>query len=589
MDPKEALHNEILSQNPTDQQKAAIFAEEQEFLLRASPGSGKTWTSCRRFIWRAAQWPHQVGGLALLSFTNAAVTEFEQATVKVGQQRLLSDPNYIGTFDAFVERFILTPFGHLLNGSAKRPKLLMTPRPGDRANARLRCWIDDAAGKKSPIYAWEIIPFIEDGKVRYKAVQGRGGKHLTFDGGNPVEELLKIGCYTHAHRPFWAYRLLKARPHIAERLARRFPEIIVDEAQDTNMWLIVLLGILRDKGARITVVGDPDQCIYEFAMADATSLFALKQKWKLLERPLSKSFRCNDHIASAAKAIGGNMAFHGRGDAGSEHRRAFIMREPEGGCAAAAGAFAKALTLAGIGEASSAILCRAHEQLQSIRGKTHYLKLQGAAKDLAEAAFFRDCRHDYKKAFECVEDFLRASIWDDAKWEEYDENPESVKARNTRLEIWRFVKSPSGLPSVNLSGETWLSTLRQRLSELVKRLGAADIPSLGQKIRKRGLADAQLSLPLFKDEGIFPLIRQETIHQVKGESIGGVLIFGSSKFWNSVVASVVSGENTEDRRLAYVAMTRACDLLIISLPGAHFDKYSKNWTGWGFANFSPAG
>jgi hypothetical protein len=242
--------------------------------------------------------------------------------------------------------------------------------------------------------------------------------------------------------------------------------------------------------------------------------------------------------------------------------------------------------LAEIGETSSAILCRAHEQLQSIRGKTHYLKLQGAAKDLAEAAFFRDCRHDYEKAFKCVEEFLRVSIWDDAKWEQYDESPESVEARKTRLEIWRFAKSSSGLPSVSLVGAAWLSTLKQRLTELAKRLGADDIPGLGMKIQKRGLEPAQLSLPLFKNEGIFPLIRQETIHQVKGESIGGVLIFGSSKFWNSVVASVASGENTEDRRLAYVGMTRARDLLIISLPAAHFDKHCETWVSWGFAKYS---
>jgi len=84
----EQLQEAILAQNPTDQQRNAIFADELEFLLRASPGSGKTWTSCRRFIWRAANWPHAVGGLALLSFTNAAIREFKAATVKIGRSDL---------------------------------------------------------------------------------------------------------------------------------------------------------------------------------------------------------------------------------------------------------------------------------------------------------------------------------------------------------------------------------------------------------------------------------------------------------------------------------------------------------------------
>jgi ATP-dependent exoDNAse (exonuclease V) beta subunit len=69
---------------------------------------------------------------------------------------------------------------------------------------------------------------------------------------------------------------------------------------------------------------------------------------------------------------------------------------------------------------------------------------------------------------------------------------------------------------------------------------------------------------------------------VKGESIDAVLVLGSTKFWNSVVESVVSRDNSEDRRLAYVAMTRARHLLVVGLPASHFDKYVAEWTGWGF-------
>jgi len=87
---------------------------------------------------------------------------------------------------------------------------------------------------------------------------------------------------------------------------------------------------------------------------------------------------------------------------------------------------------------------------------------------------------------------------------------------------------------------------------------------------------------LFEEQALFPNIRHETIHQVKGESIGAVLAIGGAKFWNSVATAVVSGFNNEDRRLAYVAMTRAKDLLVLSLPSDHFDKHIERWRGWGF-------
>jgi ATP-dependent exoDNAse (exonuclease V) beta subunit len=70
---------------------------------------------------------------------------------------------------------------------------------------------------------------------------------------------------------------------------------------------------------------------------------------------------------------------------------------------------------------------------------------------------------------------------------------------------------------------------------------------------------------------------------VKGESIDAVLLLGSTKFFNSVVAAIEGGENTEERRLAYVAMTRARHTLVVGLPAAHFDKHAGKWTSWGFA------
>ena len=299
------LREAILSQNPTDQQREAIFAEELEFLLHAAPGSGKTWTSCRRFMWRAANWPHPVGGLALLSFTNAAIREFKTATIKLGRRDLLSDPNYVGTFDSFVERYILAPFGHLLTGADKRPKLFPGPRPGDWNNRRLEVWKDGKGGGKFPVRAWKVIPYPDGTKLRFKASPTSSTLPLATANA-AVHELLSLGFYTHAQRVFWACKLLFKRPHIAELLARRFPEIIVDEAQDSNAWLRFLLNFLREKGARITLVGDPDQCIFEFSMADATSLPDLKTKWSIPERPLSQSFRCNNQIAAAVRNVGGN-------------------------------------------------------------------------------------------------------------------------------------------------------------------------------------------------------------------------------------------------------------------------------------------
>jgi hypothetical protein len=581
----EILRQQILDQLPTDQQREAIFAEELEFLLRATPGSGKTWTSSRRFIWRGANWPYSCGGLALLSFTNAAIREFQAATIEVERRDLLSDPNYVGTFDAFVERFILTPFGHLPFKATKRPKLLVAPRPGDRNNGNLKAWYQSDKGLR-PVPAWEIIPcFLQKKKIGFKASEDFGGHPLQFTNKNPVDELMKLGFYTHDQRVYWASRILKNGPHIANVIARRFPEVIVDEAQDTNVWLLYLLDILREQGVKVTLVGDPDQCIYEFSMANAKWLPALKQKWSIPEKPLSKSFRCNNAIAKAVRNIGGNEDFSGSGDNLSEHCRPFIIKEPGKTFSRSVTEFEQILNRAGIAKSSSAIICRGHQQVEDIRGQVIYTHLQGETKKLAQASFVRDCRKDYKKAFKLVTTSIRVLVEDQDLWDRVDAAPESEEGQKVQLAIWRFVKSDSGLPSVSLTGTQWISQLRKSLAKIVVELGAEAIPNLNLKIKKTGLDEKQMRLPLFEAETLFPAIRQETIHQVKGESIDGVLVIGSSKFWNSVVDAILKGTisaDSEDRRLAYVAMTRARHLLLVALPASHYDKHVDKWKSWGF-------
>lgn len=578
----EQLRQEILAQNPTEEQREAIFSDEPEFLLRAAPGSGKTWTSSRRFIWRGANWSHDYGGLALLSFTNTAVREFKEATEKVGLRELLSEPNYLGTFDAFVERFILAPFGHLLTASNRRLHLFIAPRPGDWANTKLLAYTQLSGGRTIKVPAWEIVPYPGDNEICFRASKDYGGKDLTFGKVHPVLEFFMTGRYSHAQRVFLAERILKKFPHIGKCLARRFPEIIVDEAQDTNVWLLRLLHRLHTHGCKVTLIGDPDQCIYEFSMASASSMSKLKAAWGMSEKPLSKSFRCRDPIAEAVRNISGNAAFRGTGPILDNCHGAYIVRDSEGGFATSVKKFEELLLKANIAKDDAAIICRGNVQLEIVRGEVNYAKLEGKPKEFALAAFHRDVRHDFQKAYKIVLRMVEELTTDAGFWEIIENYPESDQAQQVKLKIWQFVRSTSGLPSINTSGEDWVAQLRVNLGTLFGNLGMTTVPQLGYTIKKTGLVGDQLTLPLFTPHKLFPPIRQETIHQVKGESIDGVLVIGSSRFFNSVVKAVKEDTSEEERRLAYVAMTRARHLLVVGLPKAHFDANESLWNSWGF-------
>jgi len=576
------LRRAILGQGPTIEQKEAIFADELEFLLRAAPGSGKTWTSCRRFIWRGGNWQYRAGGLSLLSFTNAAIREFKAATSTVGRRDLLIDPNYVGTFDSFVERYIIGPFGHLITGATKRPRLFLGPRPGDWANRKLSVWVEGKGNQKMPVPAWEIVPYPDNDKIRFKTSSRFGNRAIAFGASDAVRCLLMQGFYTHDQRVYWACKILFDRPHVAEVLARRFPEIIVDEAQDCSTWLLVLLNFLRTKGAKVTLVGDPDQCIFEFSMADATSLPGLKKKWNIPEKPLSQSFRCNNQIAAAVRNVGGNPRFTGCGNGANDFHGAFVIKETSRGFADGLSALKHLLEQAGMSLASAAIVSRAHGQLEAIRGQANYARLKGKAKDLATAAFLRDSRRDHRGAFQIVMRIVRELTGDDPLWERFDSDPESPSRVATDLSIWRFIKDSNRFPSVAMNGNEWIIAARKGLEALFAEMGILYSAKLGLYINRKGLAVDQLTLPLFKEHTAFPIVREDTIHQVKGEGIDAVLVIGSAKFWNSVVRAVQRQENSEDRRLAYVAMTRARHLLLVALPQQHFEKHYQTWEGWGF-------
>src|SRR5258707_5203799 len=194
----------------------------------------------------------------------------------------------------------------------------------------------------------------------------------------------------------------------------------------------------------------------------------------------------------------------------------------------------------------------------------------------------RDCRKNYKKAYQMVETSIRSIVDNKDLWDKVDDFPDSEEAMKIRLAIWRFVKNETGLPPVSLTGGEWIDRIRDGLTNVITEIGIQACPNLNPRINKKGLKTEQMELPLLQSKTLFPAIRQDTIHQVKGESIDAVLVLGSVSFWNSVVKAAENGLNTEDKRLAYVAMTRARHVLLVSLPAAHYVKKIGRWKSWGF-------
>lgn len=105
---------------PTDEQ-ARIIAWNGSAFVAACPGAGKTRVLVERAR-RLLKSEISKQGIAFLSFTEAAVSELEDRLRREGLLLSPTLPSFIGTFDSFLWRFLVAPFG--IPGSTARPKLI---------------------------------------------------------------------------------------------------------------------------------------------------------------------------------------------------------------------------------------------------------------------------------------------------------------------------------------------------------------------------------------------------------------------------------------------------------------------------------
>ncbi len=99
-------------------------------------------------------------------------------------------------------------------------------------------------------------------------------------------------------------KLFMEHPDILEKYQERFRYIMIDEYQDTNHAQYKLTTLLADKYKNIVVVGDDDQSIYAFRGADVSNILSFESDYhdaKIIT--LNKNYRSTKHILETANAV----------------------------------------------------------------------------------------------------------------------------------------------------------------------------------------------------------------------------------------------------------------------------------------------
>ncbi len=102
---------------------------------------------------------------------------------------------------------------------------------------------------------------------------------------------------------YWAQ--MATEPALAEQLGSRFDHVLVDEYQDTNRLQASILIALKPDGRGLTVVGDDAQSIYSFRAAEVRNILDFPTLFPLPAEvvTLDRNYRSTETILAAANAV----------------------------------------------------------------------------------------------------------------------------------------------------------------------------------------------------------------------------------------------------------------------------------------------
>ncbi len=411
---------------------------------------------------------------------------------------------------------------------------------------------------------------------------------------------------------YWAQMMLESA--VAEDVAARFDQVLVDEYQDTNRLQASILRALKPNGGGLTVVGDDAQSIYSFRAATVRNILDFPAHFSPQAEiiTLARNYRSTQPILAAANAIMDlaveRFTKNLWSDRVSVERPRLVNVADD---AAQAGYIVETVLQhreAAIALKSQAVLFRASHHSASLeveltRRNIPFVKFGGLK--FLEAAHIKDALsvlrwaqniRDRVAGFRVAQ--LLPGIGPSAAarlLDRMEASGDPVAALNefkppaASVEHWPAFAAAIGMLRRNAAGwpaeldlvRRWYAPhLERRHEDAAAR--EADLAQLAQiastyPSRERFLTELTLDPPdATSDQAGVPLLDEDylilsTIHSAKGQEWTCVFLLNAvDGCLPSDLASGSTAEIEEERRLLYVAMTRARDHLHLLVPQRFF-------------------
>ena len=565
----------------THEQRLVIRDDSSAFVT-ACPGAGKTLIMAERAR-RLFQRLPSGRGVAFMSFTHGAVFELE---TRLRRERLLPTPvfpSFMDTFDSFVWRFLVAPFG--IPRSNVRPRLVpdlphILVAPPHRAHKLpLSCFcrktgtIHDQEAKEKGFNTSTkprtLIRAYEAAAAGLRTrLRERG--HLGFDDARDLAlERLTDGTFSR---------------RLADALRSRFFEVIVDEAQDCNPEDLAIVAWLIDLGIPVKVVCDPNQSIYGFRGGVTDELKGFAARFTAEKRMrLSGNFRSTTNICKAIAPLR-PMTERGTPDDAlgpwRDESRSVRILSYQGKVTGAIGeTYQSLLRETDIEVASSPIVSGTWAIAATAAGQPPAPKKRDRCIRLAEAVVGFRVAAGFDAMKSALEDIHRILLEIEGRLAEVSYHQyladNDVEDASWRSKVISVVQELD--PDKYLGARAWHKAAKDSLaSRLTLKAGR----SISQELKWSAELETALSMAPHGRAAA------RTIHSVKGMEFPSVCVVTTTSRLKGILDFLTKGwpsKMAEEARKLYVAASRAQRLLVIAAPKSQAQRLSHHLSSQGAA------
>jgi DNA helicase-2/ATP-dependent DNA helicase PcrA len=607
-----------------DEQYAAVTAEPGPALVLAGAGSGKTRTLTYRVAYLLHQGvqPYQI---LLLTFTNKSAKEMlERVEELTGIKR---HQLWGGTFHSIAQR-ILRVHGELVGLQRSYTILDQSESESLLKNAINKVDPKFIKGKNNP-KPKVVHSMISFARNTCRTVFEEAEEHYPFLDGmaQKIADIYEVYRKTKLEQQVVDYddlleyllKLLREHPEVTAQYQERFKHILVDEYQDTNRLQSEIVDHFGGAHHQIMAVGDDAQCIYTWRGADFDNIMRFTERHAgAVIHKIETNYRSSPQILEFANAI---LSSQPSGHGYSKELRAvrpdgekpyfvplmdargqakFIIQRIEG------------LLDEGRCLSDIAILYRAHYhamdlQMELTRLNIDYqitsgvrffeqahirdfsAQLRFASNPADVSAFARftcllpkfgpktaERIHEFTKKLAekqgktfcevLVSEEVLKKVPNDAKeeWPSLAETLREVSAALTE-------ESPEAVVQLALDG--WYSSFireiypnwTERADDLQSLVSFASRFETMQELLSQLVLLASESNERSEGEAL-DCLRLTTIHQAKGLEFPVVFVIGLADGLFPLKRTIDDGDLEEERRLFYVAVTRAMEELYLTYP-----------------------